>query len=75
MPVDWRAVYSSTVAEIGHDQDTNELFVRWRDGKTSVYSAVSPEKAESVMTSWSVGKALHQQIKPQHEHRYQEEET
>lgn len=68
-----RSVYSDSVAEIGHDQDTNELYVKWSNsGKTSVYSGVSPEKAASVVTSWSVGKAVHSMIKPAHEHRYQE---
>lgn len=71
MPPVMRDVYSSHVNRIGYDLDTNELVVIWDNGKTSVYAGVQRDKADEVMNSWSVGKAIHNQIKPHHEHRYQ----
>ncbi len=70
MPPAMRNVYSSTVDRAGYAPETNELHVVWKGGKTSVYSDVSPVKADEVLNSWSVGKAIHRQIKGAHEHRY-----
>ena len=70
MPAKMRDVFSSHVNQVGHDPETNELHVAWDNGKTSIYSDVPPEKFEQVANSWSVGKALHQMIKPSHPHRY-----
>ena len=68
--IEWKSVYSDTVDQIGHDPETNELHVLWQKGKHSIYSDVDATKAAHVMNSWSVGHALHAQIKPQHGHRY-----
>lgn len=70
MPPVMRNVYSSHVDRIGHDPETNELHVEWQGGKRSVYSDVPAAKAGDVMNSWSVGKAIHKDIKGAHEHRY-----
>lgn len=70
MPIEMRDVYSDSVNRIGHDPDTNELFVEWKKGKRSIYSDVPADKAKSVMSAWSVGKAIHSEIKPAHNHRY-----
>lgn len=67
-----REVYSSHVNKVGHDPATQELHVYWDSGKHSVYSGVDAKKAEGVMTAYSVGKAIKEQIKPSHEHRYAE---
>ena len=71
MPPVMREVYSSHVNKIGHDPKTNELWVEWDSGKTSVYSGVSAELADQVTNSWSVGSALRDQIKSGgYAHRY-----
>lgn len=70
MPAKMRDIYSSHVSQVGHDPDTNEMHVVWEDGKRSIYSDVPYEKFESVARSWSVGNALHSEIKPFHSHRY-----
>lgn len=70
MAIEIRPVYSSSISELAHNDETNELHVTWKDGKTSVYSGVSKEKFERAATAWSVGKYIHAQIKPFHEHRY-----
>ena len=63
-------VYSSHVDQIGYEPSTSELHVKWQDGKVSIYSDVSAQKAKQVMGSWSVGKALTEQVKNVHPHRY-----
>jgi hypothetical protein len=65
-----RAIYSSHVDSIGHDPDTNTLFVKWDSGKVSAYDGVPPTLADEVSNSWSVGKALTAQIKSSFPHRY-----
>jgi len=63
-------VFSSTVAEIGHDPETKELHVKWKNGKTSIYSGVDADKARSVTNAWSINGALNEMVKDQHDHRY-----
>jgi hypothetical protein len=65
-----QGVYSSQVKEVGHDPATGEMHVTWSSGKTSVYTGVPPDVADSVRTSYSVGKALSEQVKPFYPHRY-----
>ena len=70
MSVDWRDVYSSHVNRVGFDPEAQELLAEWDSGRVSAYEGVPYEKFESVARSWSVGKALHEMIKPSHTHRY-----
>lgn len=72
MPIDWHSVYSSTVAEVGHDKDTQELHVIWQRGKRthSIYEGVSRAEFDSLSTDFSVGKAIHQRVKGVYPHRY-----
>lgn len=65
-----KPVTSQTVAQIGHDPETNDLHVTWKNGKTSVYSGVDADKAKQVMSAWSINKALNEMVKNQHDHRY-----
>ena len=67
-----KAVFSGVASHVGHDPETQELHVKWQDGKTSIYSGVPRDVADSVSTSWSVGKAIHAQIKGKFPHRYGE---
>lgn len=67
---DMKMVYSSTVDSIGYDPDTQEVHVKWQSGKVSVYSDVPPSKAFEVMNAPSVGKAIHEMLKPDHDHEY-----
>lgn len=64
------SVFSSHVNRIGYNAETNELHVEWDSGKTSVYSGVPAGVADGVMRSWSVGTALHNEVKDKYEHRY-----
>ena len=70
----WHQPYSGAVAEIAHDPSSNEMLVRWKDGKISVYSDVSEGEFEQVRRAPSVGSAIHSFIKPGRQHRYHVEE-
>ena len=70
MPPQMKPVFSQSVREIGHDAATGELHVTWVNGRRSVYSGVPAELAEQASKAWSVGKFVHEKIKPVHEHRY-----
>lgn len=72
MPPVMRSVTSSHVARIGHNAETGELHVQWQDGRTSVYANVPAATADAVANSWSVGKALREQVKGRFPHRYLE---
>lgn len=63
-------VHSSHVDHVHHDPETNDLTVRWKDGKTSVYSGVPASLARTVANSPSVGQALHGMVKGKFGHRY-----
>lgn len=63
-------VYSSHVDSVGFDAETKELYVEWDSGKTSIYSGVSAALADEVSKSWSVGKAVREQIIDKFPHRY-----
>lgn len=63
-----KSVYSSHVNTIGHDG--TDLFVTWDSGKTSVYKGVPAKLASEVTSSWSVGKALAEQVKGKYDHEY-----
>lgn len=66
-----REIYSSHVDRIGYSSDTQELHVCWRGGKTSVYTGVPADLANQVSKSWSVGKAIKEQIVDNFPHRYE----
>ena len=71
MPIEWKQVLSSNVAEVGYDSETQDLLIRWsKDGKTSAYAGVPPELAEQCSKAWSVGTFLNDEIKNNFPHRY-----
>jgi hypothetical protein len=63
-------VFSSHVDHVSHDPATNDLTVRWKDGKTSVYAGVPAGLARTVANAPSVGQALHTMVKNRYDHRY-----
>jgi hypothetical protein len=65
---DMRDVYSSHVRQVGHDGEN--LHVIWDTGRHSIYKGVPADLADQVSKSWSVGKALTEQIKEKFEHEY-----
>jgi KTSC domain len=65
-----KSVYSSHVNTIAYNKDSQELHVVWDTGKKSIYSGVPEPLATRVMNDWSVGAALHSEIKGKFSHRY-----
>lgn len=65
-----KQVYSSHVREVGYDPETQEMLVKWKNGKTSAYAGVSEDKAVEVATAPSVGGIIHSEIRDQYSHRY-----
>lgn len=66
-----RDVYSSTIDQIGYSEEDKEFHVLWRSGKYSVYSDVSPDKAQDIQGSASIGTAVDQHLKKAgHDHEY-----
>ena len=68
--ISWKNVFSSSVTAVGHDSDTGEMLVEWTDGKISAYEGVDPLVVDDISKSYSVGKAIHAQIKGKFSHRY-----
>lgn len=64
MPASFKSVFSSHIDEIGYDDETRELTVRWDgDGGTTVYRGVPHEVAKEVWHAPSIGEALHRHIR------------
>jgi hypothetical protein len=53
-----RRVFSSHVELIGYDEETRELHVTYRDGRTAIHAGVPPRTAGEVLSSPSIGTAL-----------------
>ena len=63
-----KQVFSSHVHALGYDPESRELHVNYKGGGTYVYKDVDAAKARQVMHSGSIGKALHQHVRGQHDH-------
>ena len=65
-----QSVYSSNVSEVAYDADREELLITWKSGKTSAYSGVPEDVAQSCANAPSVGQFLNSEIKPIYAHSY-----
>lgn len=65
---DMRSVYSSHIDEIGYDESSQELHVKWQNGKITVYMGVPPEVFAQVNASASIGKSLHELVRGKYAH-------
>lgn len=72
MALDFKSVYSSHITQIGYNSETQEMLVRYKNGKPSLYSEVTPEEYQGVAQSPSVGSAIHATIRGKRPHRYVE---
>lgn len=68
--ISMKDVFSGAVSRVGHDSETGELLVEWKDGKVSAYAGVDPLVVDEISRSHSVGKTIHAQIKGKYSHRY-----
>lgn len=65
-----QAVYSSNISEVGYDDESGELLVTWKSGKTSAYQGVPEAKALEGANAPSVGQWINAEIKPYYSHSY-----
>ena len=66
--VEMKQVFSSHVHAVGYDSKSQELHVEYKNGARFVYKDVPEDKAKQVTGSHSIGKALHNFIKGEHDH-------
>jgi hypothetical protein len=59
-------VTSSNIEAVGHDAPSQELHVRFLNGRTYVYSEVEEYQFIEMLSGGSVGVYLNQNIKPNH---------
>lgn len=64
MPALMQSVFSSTVVAVGHDADTNELVVEFKNGSVYHYEGVDAGTADALSRAPSVGVMLNTDIKP-----------
>jgi hypothetical protein len=57
-------VSSSNVASVGHDPETNTLQVEYRNGRVYDYAGVSAEEHDQLISAESIGRHLHERIRP-----------
>ena len=65
-----KSVYSSHVQAVSYDTDARELQITWQNGRISAYEDVDEATALQLANAPSVGKMLHDEIKPNYRHRY-----
>lgn len=61
--VEMNYVDSSNIEAIGHDNDAQELYVRFLSGATYVYHGVPKEVYENLMAAPSKGSFLNREVK------------
>ena len=61
--MEYQAVTSSTVTEIGYDADTNTLAVRYLNGGEYHYHGVPEDVFDGLRTASSIGRYLDQCVK------------
>lgn len=66
-----RPVFSSMASEIGYDDKTKEVLVKWAgSGKVSGYGPAEEDVADECSRAPSVGQFINSELKPNYNHRY-----
>lgn len=65
-----KQVFSSMVTNVGYDDESKEMTVTFKSGKTAAYSGVPEDLALQLSVAPSVGTMLNEQIKGQYSFRY-----
>lgn len=61
---DLSPISSSNIAAIGHDPQTSELTVEFKNGGRYVYHGISADQHAALIKAPSIGSHLHKHIKP-----------
>ena len=71
MAIEWRDVISSNATQVGYDDETGDMLVKWSKGnKISAYAGVPYDVFDKCAKAFSVGNFLNSEIKPNYRHRY-----
>jgi hypothetical protein len=62
-------VHSSNVSHIGHDPSTDTMHVRFKNGTTYQYGAVSADEHQRIMHAGSIGSELRNVVRGKPYHR------
>lgn len=62
--VDLAAVKSSNIAAVGHDPQSSELHIEFKNGGKYVYHGISADQHAALLKAPSIGSHLHKHIKP-----------
>lgn len=62
-------VDSSNIEAIGYDENTRELWIRFLEGGTYLYSNVPLATYEDIMRADSKGSYLNREVKPNYQYR------
>ena len=57
-------VKSSNIAAIGHEPQTNELHVEFKNGGRYIYHGITADQHKALVGAKSIGSHLHKHIKP-----------
>lgn len=66
---DMTPVDSSSIARIGYDPESQELFIEFIGGRTYAYSAVPESRAQALLDADSKGGYFNREIRPNHDFR------
>jgi hypothetical protein len=66
-----QSVYSSRASSVSYDEETQEMIVTWKSGKSraTIYSGVSLEDAVALANAPSVGQMINQDFTGKYKHR------
>ena len=62
-------VDSSSIDQIGYDEDNRELWIRFKSGETYAYSDVPATTHEEIMRADSKGSYFNREVKPNYAYR------
>ena len=63
--MDMTAVKSKSITEVGYEESTGEMHVKFASGHTYRYKGVSPEAHKAFVGAESIGSHFHKQIRSQ----------
>ncbi len=63
MAPEMKSVSSSNVSEVGYNEETQEVYVRFLNGSLYIYKGVPKHEYEGLLNAPSVGSYLHRNFK------------
>ena len=58
-----QSVFSTMASEVAYDDESQEMTVVWKNGRSTIYSDVPEDVAQSVANAPSVGQAINSEVK------------